>query len=393
MNKLNEIELLGELISIDSSNPGPYESEIANFLADLAREFGFETQIYESNPGRTNLIITISAGAGARLGFSGHIDTKPVGDLSLWKTPPWEFVKESDLGFGLGSSDMKAGVAAMFVAATEWALQAKSGTLKLIFTADEEAGSVYGSEFISKNIPLNLDAILVGEPSGVNVPWESIFTVSRGISCFEITILGKQGHSGLSTILPTSTAIGMAKAIIAISNLNLTYTKSENPFMIPTINSGVTVSGGITYGVHPGESKFKCDIRLIPGMVKENLEKDLKLAMDSALPADLTWQVRWEDGFGWMDAVQIPDSHPLVLACQEAVQNVLGRQVPLGTYPGGTDASHFYKIANIPTLASLGPGWLSVAHAPNEYVGLSQVTEAKNIYVSIAKNFLGTKKL
>jgi len=200
---------------------------------------------------------------------------------------------------------------------------------------------VYGSEFISKNIPLNLDAILVGEPSGVNVPWESIFTVSRGISCFEITILGKQGHSGLSTILPTSTAIGMAKAIIAISSLKLTYTKSENPFMIPTINSGVTVSGGVTYGVHPGESKFKCDIRLIPGMVKENLEKDLKLAMDSALPADLTWQVRWEDGFGWMDAVQIPDSHPLVLACQEAVQNVLGRQVPLGTYPGGTDASHF----------------------------------------------------
>ena len=393
MKKINEIELLGELISIDSSNPGPYESEIANFLADLAKEFGFETQIFESIPGRSNLIITISAGSGAKLGFSGHIDTKPVGDLSMWRTPPWEFVKEGDLGFGLGSSDMKAGVAAMFVAATEWAIEAKSGTLKLIFTADEEAGSVHGSEFISKNIPLNLDAILVGEPSGVNVPWESIFTVSRGISCFEITILGKQGHSGLSTILPTSTAIGMAKAIIAISNLKLTYTKSENPFMIPTINSGVTVSGGVTYGVHPGESKFKCDIRLIPGMVKENLEKDLKLAMDSALPADLTWQVKWEDGFGWMDAVQIPDSHPLVLACQEAVQNVLGRQVPLGTYPGGTDASHFYKIANIPTLASLGPGWLSVAHAPNEYVGLSQVTEAKNIYVSIAKNFLGTKKL
>ena len=99
MKKINEIELLGELISIDSSNPGPYESEIANFLADLAREFGFETQIFESIPGRSNLIITISAGAGARLGFSGHIDTKPVGDLSMWKTPPWEFVKDGDLGF------------------------------------------------------------------------------------------------------------------------------------------------------------------------------------------------------------------------------------------------------------------------------------------------------
>ena len=278
MKKINEIELLGELISIDSSNPGPYESEIANFLADLAREFGFETQIFESIPGRSNLIITISAGAGARLGFSGHIDTKPVGDLSMWKTPPWEFVKEGDLGFGLGSSDMKAGVAAMFVAATEWAIEAKSGTLKLIFTADEEAGSVHGSEFISKNIPLNLDAILVGEPSGISVPWESIFTVSRGISCFEITISGKQGHSGLSKTLPTSTAIGMAKAILAISNMNLTFTRSKNASMIPTINSGVTVSGGITYGVHPGESKFKCDIRLIPGMTKENLDANRSMS-------------------------------------------------------------------------------------------------------------------
>jgi|APGre2960657423_1045063.scaffolds.fasta_scaffold02904_3 acetylornithine deacetylase/succinyl-diaminopimelate desuccinylase-like protein len=393
MKKINEIELLGELISIDSSNPGPYESEIANFLADLAKEFGFETQIFESIPGRSNLIITISAGSGAKLGFSGHIDTKPVGDLSMWRTPPWEFVKEGDLGFGLGSSDMKAGVAAMFVAATEWAIEAKSGTLKLIFTADEEAGSVHGSEFISKNIPLDLDAILVGEPSGVTVPWESIFTVSRGISCFEITILGKQGHSGLSNTLPTSTAIGMAKAILAISNMNLTFTRSENALMVPTINSGVTVSGGITYGVHPGESKFKCDIRLIPGMTKENLENDLKIAIDSSLPADLTWQIKWEDGFGWMDAVQIPDSHPLVLASQEAVQKILGRQIPLGTYPGGTDASHFYKIANIPTVASLGPGWLSVAHAPNECVGLSQVTEAKNMYVLIANNFLDIKKL
>jgi acetylornithine deacetylase/succinyl-diaminopimelate desuccinylase-like protein len=392
MKKIDEIDLLSELISIDSSNPGPFENEIAKFLASLAGEYGFESKIYESVVGRSNLIITVSAGAGAKLGFSGHIDTKPVGDaLSLWNTPPWEFVKDGDLGFGLGSSDMKAGVAAMFVAATEWAEHANSGTLKLILTADEEAGSVYGSEYLAKNIPLDVDAILIGEPSGVKVPWESIYTVSRGISCFEVIITGKQGHSGLSGTLPTSASIAMANALLAISKMKLTFTKSANELMIPTVNSGVTVSGGVTYGVHPGECRFKCDIRLIPGMKKLDLENDLKVLLDSVIPPDLSWQIKWEDGFGWMDAVQIPDSHPLVLACKEATKSVLGREVVLGTYPGGTDASHFHKIANIPSLASFGPGWLSVAHGPNECVGLSQVREAREMYSHVASSFLGKK--
>lgn len=389
MKKIDELQLLSELIEIDSSNPGPYESEIAGFFVNLAKEYGFQTSIHEAIPGRSNLIITIDAGPGPKLGFSGHIDTKPVGDaMSIWRTPPWKFVTDGDVGFGLGSSDMKGGVAAMFVAATEWAANAKSGMLKLILTADEEAGSVYGSEYLSGNVALGVDAILVGEPSGVSVPWESIYTVSRGISCFEITISGRQGHSGLSATLPTSATVGLARAVIAISNMELTFPQSSNPLMRPTINAGITVSGGVMYGVHPGEAKFRCDIRLIPGMTKENLEKDLSKALAAAMPADLTWNIRWEIGFGWMEAVQIPDAHPLVVATQEAARNVLGREVPLGTYPGGTDASHFYKIAKIPTLASFGPGWLSVAHGPNECVGLSQVRDSKKMYKLIAEKYL-----
>lgn len=119
----------------------------------------------------------------------------------------------------------------------------------------------------------------------------------------------------------------------------------------------------------------------------------MKVALESSLPTDLTWQIKWEEGFGWMDAVQIPDSHQLVLACQESARKILGQEIPLGTYPGGTDASYFYKIANIPTVASFGPGWLSVAHAPNECVGLSQVSEAKKMYVLIAKSFLEKEKI
>jgi acetylornithine deacetylase/succinyl-diaminopimelate desuccinylase-like protein len=241
---------------------------------------------------------------------------------------------------------------------------------------------------LSKKVPLGVDAILIGEPSGVSVPWEAIFTVSRGISCFEISITGKQGHSGLSAILSSSATIGLAKAIIAISQMRITYPHSFDASKRPTINAGVTVNGGVMYGVHPGEARFGCDVRLVPGMTQEDLEKDIGFALNSALPKDLSWSIKWESGFGWMDAVQIADNHPLVKATQNAAISVLGQDIPLGTYPGGTDASHFCKIAGIPTLASFGPGWLSVAHGPNECVGLSQVREAKKMYRLIAEKYL-----
>jgi len=388
MKKLNELDLLDEIISIDSSNPGPGEEELARFFQALSKEHGFESEILEGKAGRSNLIIRIDAGDGKKLGFSGHLDTKPVGDaLQEWNSPPWKLTIDGDLGYGLGTSDMKGALAAFFVAASEWADSAKSGLLSLIFTADEEAGSVYGSKFLSEKVPLDVEAILVGEPSGVSKPWESIFTVSRGISCFEIIIHGRQGHSGLSRTLPTSANLGAAKAAIAISEMKLQIPKSFAPEHV-TVNSAIKLSGGVTYGVHPGEAKVACDIRIIPGMQQQDVLSELTKTLNTALPSDLSWKIRWEEGFGWMEAVQIPDEHSLVTSCQRAAMSILGYEVPLGIYPGGTDASHFSKIAKIPSLASFGPGWLSVAHGPNECVGLSQVTQAKKMYKLILEDYL-----
>lgn len=389
MNKLDEIELLKTIIAIDSSNPGPFEMELAKFFSDLAKQYGFKSKIIESEPNRANLIINVDAGAGKTLGLSGHLDTKPVGEAAAeWNTPPWELVIEGDIGYGLGSSDMKGGLAAMFVAAVEWSQSAKTGNLSLIFTADEEAGSVHGAKYLSNNYKLNADAILVGEPSGVAEPWESIFTISRGISCFEIVVNGKQGHSGLSPTLSTSATVAAAQAILAISEFLPSYPVQAVATTIPTVNSAVVIGGGVTYGVHPGEARIKCDIRLVPGMDQETLSKEIHQVLENSLPEDVRFQVNFESGIGWMPAVEIANDHPLSSAVQEAAAQVLNKNVPFGTYPGGTDATHFINSAKIPTLASVGPGWLSVAHGPNEKVGISQVRQAKDIYKKTAQIFL-----
>src|SRR5690606_7260647 len=105
-----------------------------------------------------------------------------------------------DEAFGLGSTDMKGAVAAMMIALDQFASTARAtGRVSLVLTADEEQGSDAGAQSLSRSSLMPaVDALLIGEPSGIDEPWESLFLVSRGICCFEIEIETTQGHSGLS---------------------------------------------------------------------------------------------------------------------------------------------------------------------------------------------------
>lgn len=384
------LDLTAELVAIDSQNPDTGEAQIAAYVADHARERGLEARTIETAPGRCNVVITADAGPGGRLALSGHLDTKPIGDLSAWRTRPLELVVEDDLAYGLGTSDMKGSVAAMMLALQSWAQSASRGRLSLILTADEEAGCDHGSIALSRQRLVEADAIVIGEPSGVTTPWEALYVVSRGICCFEVVVRGQQGHSGLSENLPTSATVAAAQAATALAGFTPTVPTAPSIPCKPTVNAAVQMSGGVCYGVHPGDAVIATDIRLVPGMSREALDHDLRSLLKAALPSDVEWEIRYAPGsLGWMDAAEIAPDHAAVSAAQQACTEVLGGALPLRAYPGGTDATHFLNIADIPTVAALGPGWLSVAHGPGECVGVSQLSQAQELYERIALTYLG----
>ncbi|TDC55988.1 M20 family peptidase [Actinomadura sp. KC345] len=384
------LELATELVAIDSQNPGVGEARIAAFAAAHARERGLAAKVVETAPGRCNVLVTADAGTGPHLALSGHLDTKPIGDLSAWSTPPLELTPDGDLAYGLGSSDMKGAVAAMLLAVESWARTAERGRLSLILTADEEAGSDHGAKALSHQGLVDADAIVIGEPSGVTDPWEAIYLISRGICCFEVAVRGRQGHSGLSERLPTSATVAAARAATAIAGFRPSVPRAPSIPCRPTVNAAVRMSGGVFYGVHPGEAVVASDIRLVPGMDRETLDRELRELLGAALPSDVDWEIRYADGsLGWMDSAEIAPDHPVVAAAQAACAEVLGAEVPLGAYPGGTDATHFANIGRTPAVAALGPGWLSVAHGPDEHVGVSQLVQAERLYERIAHIYLG----
>ena len=338
------------------------------------------------------------AAPGRTLILSGHLDTKPAGDMDAWETDPWDPVlRDGDL-IGLGSGDMKAAVAGMMYAAAalKHAQEAGgtgfAGEVVLVFTADEEAGARFGSKWLADNGHLQADAAVIGEPSGITAEWQSVHLVSRGAALFKVAVTGTQMHSSISDRLPGINAtVKMARLIDRMDRELLSYlTYDEHPLCPtgPTVNVGVMAEAGVFYGVYPGNAEFACDVRTLPGMTEESLKADIgrfladAMADDPDLRAELDW-------FLTVPPVEIDADHPVVGALVEAGREVLGTAPDLDAFPGATDAPYFQLTAGIPTVAAFGPGMLPRAHSPNEYMDADGAALSASIYALAALHYLG----
>lgn len=389
--------LVCDLVAIDSQIP-PHADEraIVAFLRERMAALGLgRGETVAAVPERPNVLNRIAgAGGGPTLMLNGHLDTKPVGDARpQWRTDPLRPQVRDGLLYGLGTSDMKAAVAAMVFAAV--ALRdsgtALAGDLLLAFAADEEAGAVLGSKHLAPLLE-GVDACLIGEPSGWEHDWQGLHLVSRGVCCFRIRVRGTQMHSSLSDRMPSVNASRrMADLLVSIEDeLELEFTPHALGGVRPTLNVGVMVEGGVYFGVVPGLAEFSCDLRTLPGMTEAGVRAAVDRWLDRRRAADpeLDVEVEFEPGLTWVPPSEIAPGHPLVGATQAAAAEVLGAAPPLSVFPGGTDAP-WYAAAGIPTIPSFGPGILTNCHGPNEYVSVESVHQAARIYARAAARFCG----
>lgn len=387
------IDFTRQLISTPSVNPPGDERRVADLVNGRLRKLGVvDVQEVAKDPGRPNIIARVpGTHTGPRLILCGHLDTKPPGDLELWNSDPFDPVLRDGRLVGLGSGDMKAAVAAMVYAAGALVAAGGSrGDVILVLTADEEAGSNFGSRWLAQTGQLQADAALIGEPSGITREWEGIHIVSRGAALFKVKVHGTQMHSSVSDRLPAINAtVQMARLIDRFDReLKASLTYRGHPFggLGPTVNVGVMAKAGVFYGVYPGYAEFGCDIRTLPGMEEAELRSDVEAFLERAmrdqpgLDAELAWEI-------WVPATEIAADHPAVRSVQSAALDVLGEAIPLTAFPGATDAAPIQLVAGIPTVAAFGPGLLPAAHSPNESLEVSGLLKAAKIYSLAAWRF------
>lgn len=388
------LEFTCELIRTPSVNPPGDEVPISKVILEKLRMLGVtERQIVGALDERPNVLAHVQGTEpGRTMMLSGHIDTKPPGNLDEWKTNPHEPVIIGDQLVGLGSGDMKGAIAGMVYAAAALAnLGHFSGRLALALTADEENGSVYGSKWLASEGLIEADVCVIGEPGGIQQEWESLHLVSRGVALFRVVVLGTQMHSSISDQLPAVNAtLKMAALALKMqSELRSYLTFDEHPFCKhgPTINVGVMASAGVTYGVFPGRAEFASDIRTLPGMTEEQIQLDIQRFLDDAMAQDpeLRATLEWNRMMG---ATEIDSNNDVIQVLQSTSEMVLGRAPMLDAFPGATDAAYIQTAAGVPCVASFGPGFLPRAHSPNESMHRDGPAQAAMIYALSALRYL-----
>ncbi len=391
------IDFAAELVATPSPNPPGDERAVVQVILERSRRLGLDdAEVAALAPHRPNVIYRLrGARPGPVLMLGGHSDTKPVGDRTAWLTDPLVPVIRDGKLCGLGSTDMKGAVAAMIYATAALANCNSdfAGELLLVIDADEEAAMKYGSQFLCEEFGLRADAAILGEPSGIDGPeFEYLHLVSRGISCFMIRVFGTQMHSSLTDRLPAVNANLMLAEVLTRLRRELRLTFQPHPLCsTPTVNLGVKISGGVGFGVCPGVAQCQCDIRTLPGMTREQLRSDIESCLDAMRRADPRLRIEFEfqpPPLDWLPPSEFDADHPLVGALVDSCEHVVGRRPKLSAFPGGTDAANYHARAGIPTISSFGPGWLPLAHGPNECVGTRAIVQAAKIYASSAQAYL-----
>ena len=376
------------LIRTASPNPPTDTRAVARLVSAELRSLGIEdVRLVGPDPLNTNLLADAGDSDGSRvLILSGHLDTKPSGELEAWREGPWEGVRGGGRLHGLGAADMKGAIAAMVYAAAAFRRSKAPGVVRLVLTADEETGGDAGADWLAGQGLVTGDAAIVGEPSGVSADWDQVRIVSRGVCLVRFHVDGDQVHSSLSDQMEVVNAsVTMARLMDRLDRVGvdvLTYRPHPLGDAHPTMNVGLEVNAGIGAGFLAHKASFLCDIRMLPGMERAVVEADLQRFLDDAMTTDGALRARLEIEL-WRDGSEVVPSTPVVPAIERACERILGRTPPLGVFPGGTDAP-FFQALGIDTVPAFGPGLLSLAHQPNEWVSERSIEEAARLYVTTA---------
>jgi acetylornithine deacetylase/succinyl-diaminopimelate desuccinylase-like protein len=392
---LDVVDLARRLVRTPSPNPPGDERGVAEVVRDALAQLGLPAaETLSLDAARPNLLVTLDFGPGGRhLVLSGHLDTKPIGDAS-WTVDPLGADIVGDRLYGLGSADMKAAIAAMLIAAARVARRAPAaGRLSLLFTADEENGATFGAHHVATTRALGADAVVIGEPGGIETDFDRIHLVSRGIARLRLIAQGRQGHSSLSGQPGTRNAgVDISRLVTAIADQLVIDVPPNDDGLegwSATVNTGLTFRGGVGYGVLPGRLAVDTEVRLLPGMDRGALtasftELTARVAAETGADLAVEYDAAPND---WLPAAAVPADHAVALAAQSACRRVLGSNPPLAVFPGTTDATWFDAGQGVPALPALGPGLLRRCHGADEWVSVDAVRRSVDLYAQLAMDF------
>jgi len=382
LSKLDDsytLKLLKEMIAINSVVG--QEGELAEYLRGELDALGLEVELHEVEPGRPNVYARLECTSpGRRLNFNGHTDTVPVVDG--WDTDPFTPVERDGRLHGLGSCDMKAGIACtlnMMRAFVESGHSFK-GELSFSGVIDEEAYGKGAKAMLGTNYG-KADAIVLAEP----YPGDETKPIPLGITgkiLYDVHVKGRAAH-GFRPHLGVNAIEEAGKIIANLDGLSF----KEHPDFGTGNYSTLKIEGGYTvYSVViPASCRFEVNRLLVPGETAQTAIKDMERLVESL---NLEAKVEIKTKPPRYEAYMMTKDEPIIQVFDGVYREVMGK-APVYEYANGiTDANIFAGEGETPCL-HLGPA-RGGAHQKNEYVELEWLPLISRMYTLVAARFLGS---
>jgi acetylornithine deacetylase/succinyl-diaminopimelate desuccinylase-like protein len=216
--------LLQQYVRIDTTNPPGNELATARFLHSVLARDGIESQLFESAPGRANLIARLKGQQpGKAVMLVHHMDVVPA-SADEWSVPPFAGTLKDGQVWGRGAIDNKGtGVVELM---TLLLLQ-RLGTpprrdLVLLAVADEESGGAYGARWLTERHPELFTDVeyILNEGGGIlELPdGKRLYTVELAQKAplwLRVTAQGASGHG--SAPAPNNAAAVLVRALARVA--------------------------------------------------------------------------------------------------------------------------------------------------------------------------------
>jgi len=201
------IDLLRRYLTLDTTNPPGNETVGARFLEDVLGRDGIGSETVESAPGRGNLVARLRGdGSEGGIVLHHHIDVV-YADRRYWTGDPFGGEIRDGFLYGRGAIDMKStGILHLAgILALERAKVPLKRDLILLATADEEAGSRFGAQFVADR---HRDWVAGAEyalselggihpESGATAPFGTIVTSEKTGLPLRLTARSEPGHGSM----------------------------------------------------------------------------------------------------------------------------------------------------------------------------------------------------
>jgi acetylornithine deacetylase len=337
---LDPIRLTRELVEIESTTY--HEGAVGDFLAGFLEDRGWEVEktpvpqpLESRTAGDRWNVYAGTRGQQPELVFSTHMDTVP---------PHIPFSEDAEFMYGRGVSDAKGIIAAQCAAAE--ILRAEGFRVGLLFVSGEERDSA--GAIVANETPRGSRFLVNGEPTD-----NRLALASKGALRAVFKATGKMGHSAYPE-LGESAIHKLVEVMAKLLAMELPVTGDVGP---STLNVGL-INGGHAPNVIADKAEAQVLIRLVgdSGPIRAAI---LEAAAGLA-EVDFTLEI------------------PFV-----RLRAVAGLPTMIAKFT--TDIP---KLNNWGEPLLLGPGNIHVAHTDNEKLAKTELFEAIELYVRVAKQLL-----